>query len=76
MLGEEEAILVECKWSSKPVEMNILANLERKAAIIQGDLGNKKSTLLYAQDLIYTSIDGFISNRSDIMLFKLSHIIG
>lgn len=77
VLGEEEAILVECKWSSKPVEMNILANLERKAAIIQGDLGNKKIYFALCSRSGFTpQLMDSSSNRSDIMLFKLSHIIG
>lgn len=77
VLGEEEAILVECKWSSKPVGMNILANLERKAAIIQGDLGNKKIYFALCSRSGFTpQLMDSSSNRSDIMLFKLSHIIG
>ena len=77
VLGEEEAILVECKWSSKPVGMNIMANLERKAAIIQGDLGNKKIYFALCSRSGFTpQLMDSSSNRSDIMLFKLSHIIG
>ena len=77
VLGEEEAILVECKWSSKPAGMNILANLERKAAIIQGDLGNKKIYFALCSRSGFTpQLMDSSSNRSDIMLFKLSHIIG
>lgn len=77
VLGEEEAILVECKWSSKPVGMNILANLERKAAIIQGDLGNKKIYFALCSRSGFTpQLMDSSSNRSEIMLFKLNHIIG
>ena len=77
VLGEEEAILVECKWSSKPAGMNILANLERKAAIIQGDLGNKKIYFALCSRSGFTpQLMDSSSNRSDIMLVKLSHIIG
>ena len=37
-LGETDAMLVECKWSNKPVGSDILANLERKASLILPEL--------------------------------------
>ena len=35
VVGEKDAILVECKWSSQPVGTNILADLERKGSVVQ-----------------------------------------
>ncbi|MEI8132366.1 MAG: ATP-binding protein, partial [Leptolinea sp.] len=41
VLGEKDAILVECKWTSKPVGIEILAELERKAQLVKPDLGDR-----------------------------------
>ncbi|MHB8088725.1 MAG: ATP-binding protein, partial [Anaerolineaceae bacterium] len=42
VVGERDAILVECKWSSQPVGTNILADLEGKASVVQPELGDRK----------------------------------
>ena len=38
LLGEREAMLVECKWTARPVGSDILADLERKASLVQAEL--------------------------------------
>ena len=45
VLGETEAILVECKWTSKPVGVDVLADLERKAGLVQPELGGRRIRL-------------------------------
>ena len=42
VLGETDAMLVECKWASKPVGSDILNNLERKADLIQPELDGRQ----------------------------------
>jgi AAA+ ATPase superfamily predicted ATPase len=42
VLGESDSILVECKWSSKPVGLDILAELERKVEWIRPELENRR----------------------------------
>lgn len=42
VLGESDSILVECKWSNRPVGSDILAELERKVEWIRPELGNRR----------------------------------
>jgi AAA+ ATPase superfamily predicted ATPase len=42
VLGEKDAILVECKWTSKPVGIDILAELERKSDLLRPELEHRK----------------------------------
>jgi len=42
VLGETDAILVECKWTHKPVGMDILENFTRKAEIVRPELENRR----------------------------------
>lgn len=41
ILGEEQIMLVECKWSSKPVGTDILQDLETKSANVSQEAGIK-----------------------------------
>jgi AAA+ ATPase superfamily predicted ATPase len=77
VLGETEAILVECKWSSKPVGGDILTNLERKTSSILPEL--EKRQVCYG----LCSRSGFTSQlvqdtqeRSDVKLYDLPAILG
>jgi AAA+ ATPase superfamily predicted ATPase len=42
VLGEIDAMLVECKWTSKPAGRDILANLERKTGLVRSEVGGKR----------------------------------
>lgn len=42
VLGEEDAILVECKWTNKAVGIDILADLERKSNLMKPELGSRQ----------------------------------
>jgi len=42
VIGETEAMLVECKWTSKPVDAGVLENLERKANLVRPELNGRK----------------------------------
>ena len=42
VLGETEALLVECKWAGKPVGGDVLANLESRAGLIFPELENRR----------------------------------
>ncbi len=75
VLGGKDAILVECKWTSKAVGTNVLADLEQKALIIQQELDNRH--IQYA----LCSRSGFTAEllRSrdsvgDVMMFDLPQI--
>jgi uncharacterized protein len=77
VLGENDAILVECKWVSKPVGIDILEELERKAQLAKAELGDRH--IRYA----LCSRSGFTpqlvedaSRRQVLSLFDLPEIVG
>jgi hypothetical protein len=75
-LGESEAILVECKWTSKPVGADILADLERKAGLVQLELGDRRIRFGLCSRSGFTPqlIEG-ARQREDIMLLGLVEIL-
>jgi AAA+ ATPase superfamily predicted ATPase len=76
VLGEKDAILVECKWSRQAVGINILADLERKATIVQRELGERRIQFALCARSGYTPqlIDS-VAKRSDVTLVDLSQIL-
>lgn len=77
IIGEKDAILVECKWSSKPVGIDILADLERKTEFIKSELD--VSSIHFA----VCSRSGFtpqlvddVNERLDVRLLNLAEITG
>ena len=41
-IGQEAALLVECKWSTRPVGEDILRDLERKASLLDPELSHRR----------------------------------
>lgn len=77
VMGEEEAILVECKWSSQAVGTNVLADLERKALIVQRELGNRKIQFGLCSRSGYTArLKESAAKRRDIFLLDLPQLLG
>jgi uncharacterized protein len=77
VVGEKEAILVECKWSSQPVGTNILTDLERKLLLIERELGDRKIQFALCSRSGYTpELIECLNRRSDIMLLDLQQILG
>ena len=77
VLGEAAAILVECKWASKPVGMDILADLERKANLVKPQLENRKIYLALCSRSGFTSqLVQDAKQRPDVMLMDLTDIVG
>lgn len=77
VLGETDAMLVECKWASKPVGSDLLANLERKASLVQAELEGRG--IRYG----LCSRSGFTGRlledaqqRQDVTLFDLPAMMG
>jgi AAA+ ATPase superfamily predicted ATPase len=76
VIGEADAILVECKWTGKPAGIDILANLERKASLIQHELENPKVYFSLCSRIGFTTqLVQDTMSRSDIMLFSLPEIM-
>ncbi len=77
VLGEKEAILVECKWAGKPVWVDILANLMQKAQSVLPELQNYQIHFaLCARSGFTPQLMADAKNRHDVMLFDLPDIVG
>jgi uncharacterized protein len=76
VIGEKDVILVECKWSNRPVGKNVLANLERKAEIFQRELGDRKTQYALCSRSGFTSqLIELLTNRSEVLLLDLDQIL-
>ena len=76
VLGDADAMLVECKWGSKPVGSDILTNLERKAGLVQAELGGRRVCYGLCSRVGFTrSLTQDAQQRGDIRLFDLPAIL-
>lgn len=77
VLGENDAILVECKWTSKPVGIDILAELERKAQLVRSELGDRQIRFALCSRSGFTSqLFEDAKRRQDVTLLDLPEIVG
>ena len=77
VLGENDAILVECKWTSKPVGIDILAELERKEQIVRPELGDRRIHFALCSRSGFTpQLIEDAKRRQDVTLFDLPEIVG
>ncbi len=76
VLGETDAMLVECKWTGKPVGEDILANLERKASLILPELESRQVRFGLCSRSGFTSqLVQETRARHDVILFDLLAIM-
>jgi AAA+ ATPase superfamily predicted ATPase len=76
VLGENDATLVECKWTSKPVGIDILAELERKSNLVRTELKNRQIRFALCSRSGFTSqLMKDVEPRSDVMLLDLPDIV-
>ena len=77
VLGESEAILVECKWASKPVGVDILADLERKAGLLKLELDGRKVRFGLCSRAGFTEqLSEAVRERGDVLLWSLAEMVG
>lgn len=77
VLGETAAMLVECKWASKPLGSDILTNLERKASLVQSELeGRRVCYGLCSRSGFTRQFLDYVQLRQDVTLFDLPAIVG
>ena len=77
VLGEKDAILVECKWTSKPVGIDMLADLERKSNLVRPELENRQIRFALCSRSGFTpQLMKDVEPRSDVMLLDLPDIVG
>lgn len=76
VMGETDAILVECKWAAKPVGSDILLDLERKSKQVEAELeGRKISYGLCSRSGFTPQIRTVAQTRNDLMLLDLPAIV-
>jgi AAA+ ATPase superfamily predicted ATPase len=76
VMGETDAMMVECKWSNKQVGNDILENLERKASLILPELGNRRICFALCSRAGYTrQLFEAAQERKDVLLFDLPSIV-
>jgi AAA+ ATPase superfamily predicted ATPase len=77
VLGEKDAMLVECKWTGKPVGEDILANLERKVSLILPELESRQVRYVLCSRSGFTGqLVQKTQARRDVTLFDLQAIVG
>ena len=76
VLGKKNAILVECKWTGKPVGIDILAELERKANLVGPELeGRLIHFALCSRSGFTPQLIKDAALRRDLTLFDLPEIV-
>jgi len=75
-VNREAALLVECKWTRRPVGLNILRGLEAKTALARKDLGDR--LVLYglcARSGFTPQLVEEAARRDDVLLFDLACVV-
>jgi len=73
---QEAAMLVGCKWANRPVEVDVLRNLERKAGLVEEELGPRRLFFgLCACSGFTPQVEDEGTRREDILLFGLSRVV-
>ena len=70
VLGETQLMLVECKWSNRPIGLDILENLEAKTKAIQKE-ASKKQVLygLCSRSGFTEQLTAQVQSRNDVYLY-------
>ena len=75
-VGQDDALLVECKWTSRPIGVDILHNLERKASLVSKELGSRRLYYgLCARSGFTPQVEEEGAQRDDLFLFDLPRIV-
>ena len=73
---DDTAVLTECKWTSRPVGIDVLADLERKAKLILPELaGRHVRYALCARSGFTEQLNQIAVERMDVHLFDLTDIL-
>lgn len=76
-VGEDAALLLECKWSTRPVGTNVLRDLERKTGIVGPELGSRRLFFgLCARNGFTPGLEAEAAKRDDLALYDLPQIAG
>jgi AAA+ ATPase superfamily predicted ATPase len=76
-VGQDEALLLECKWASRPVGIDILRHLERKASLVRKELDRHRLFFgLCARNGFTPHLRQEAAQRDDLFLFDLPTVVG
>ena len=76
LLGEDRMMLVECKWSSRPVGTDILGELEAKAPDVIREAGIQKVDFALCSRSGFTEqLTELSKERKDVFLFSWNQMI-
>lgn len=76
VVGQDAALLVECKWTGKPVGVDILRNLERKARLVGREMESRRLFYgLCARSGFTPQVEEEAAQREDLLLFDLPRIV-
>lgn len=77
VLADDQALLVECKWTARAVGVDILQDLERKARLMAAELGNRQIFYgLCARAGFTEQLQEMAGARGDVWLFGLDRLLG
>lgn len=76
LLGDEQMILVECKWSNRAVGTDILQDLEAKASAVSREAGVRKlSFALCSRSGFTPQLTELAKERADLFLYDWKQMI-
>jgi hypothetical protein len=76
-MGQDSGLLVECKWTNRPVGIDILRDLERKARLVGEEFDARRLLFgLCARNGFTPQVEEEAANRDNLLLFDLPHIVG
>ena len=77
VVGQDDALLVECKWTSRPIGVDILRRLERKASLVNRELDARRLFFgLCARSGFTPQVEEEAAQRDDLLIFDLPRIVG
>lgn len=75
-LSDDAALLIECKWTSRPIGIDVLADLESKTKLILPELAGRSVRYALCARSGFTEQMGQIAlDRADVRLFDLTEIL-
>jgi uncharacterized protein len=76
VMGKKDAILTECKWTGKPVGIDILADLERKSNLVRTELEDRPIRFALCSRSGFTpQLIKDANQRNDLLLLNLPEIV-
>ena len=76
LMGTGNAMLVEFKWASRPVGIDIFQELEGKTSAVLNEIDEKKITYgLWSRSGFTKQLDELAGERKDIQLYNWSSMI-